>query len=449
QPQIVEDLETAVMTGRETEIETVADDKSILVAIFPFQSTLFGSSNRRGVAMLFVDRAAMEKRARQTFLFSTAIMTMGMGAILLVMGLSIQNTVLRPLRSLDRAVDRSKQGNNFAVPADLKAQEFASLAITFLDAYNRLQNEIYERRQAETALREKSHQLEQAILELQQTQSQLIQTEKMSSLGQLVAGIAHEINNPVGFIAGNIVHAKQYFHDFLRLFETYREFYPNPEPAIQDLMEEIDFDFALKDYQSLLISMQTGTNRIRDIVLSMRNFSRLDEADMKKADLHEGIDSTLLILQHRLKAKSDRVEIQVIKDYDRIPPIYCYPSQLNQVFMNLLSNAIDALEEQVQTETNFSPQINIRTEVRDRLEHSKSVVIRIADNGSGISQETQKRLFEPFFTTKPIGKGTGLGLSISYKIVVDRHKGRLVCSSQPNKGTEFEIEIPAHQKGLL
>ena len=452
--QISDPLETAVSTGIGTDLEAVESNKSILVKILPFRSTLFGSSDRRGVAILFVDRAEMEKEIRQTFLFSTAIMTMGMGTILIVMGLSIQNIVLRPLGSLDRAVNFSKDANCFTIPPNLKSKEFQSLAITILEAYDRLQNEINERRQAEASLREKSEQLEQTIMELKQTQSQLIQTEKMSSLGQMVAGIAHEINNPVSFIAGNVVHASEYFQDFLRLFKSYQEIYFDPHPEIKNITEEIDFYFAIEDFQIMLDSMKIGADRIRNIVLSLRNFSRLDEAEMKEADVHEGIDNTLLILQHRLESKMDRLEIKIIKNYGNIPRIECYPSQLNQVFMNILSNAIDALEERAIENTNFSPQIKISTEIRDRERISKSqsytlnstsLIICIADNGFGISSEIKERLFDPFFTTKPVGKGTGLGLSISYQIVVDRHKGLLVCHSQPEKGAEFEIVIPVFQ----
>jgi PAS domain S-box-containing protein len=315
-------------------------------------------------------------------------------------------------------------------------------------------------RQSEAQLREKADQLEQALLELQETQIQLIQTEKMSSLGQLVAGIAHEINNPVSFIYGNIPHATQYTQDLLHLVELYRRHYPNPVPEIQAETEAIDLDFLSEDLPKLMDSMQIGAERIRQIVLSLRNFSRRDQAASERVDLHQGIDNTLLLLQHRLKAKAGHPEIQVIKEYGDLPLVECYAGQVNQVFMNILSNAIDALEEarsttQEEQETDSSlklrdassceaalrsrsPMLRIRTE----LQEGNTVVMRIADNGTGIPPHVQQQIFDPFFTTKSVGQGTGLGLSISYQIVVEKHGGQLKCFSTPGEGTEFWIELP-------
>jgi signal transduction histidine kinase len=258
----------------------------------------------------------------------------------------------------------------------------------------------------------------------------------------LVAGVAHEINNPVSFIYGNLPYANQYIEDLLHLVDRYQQHYPHPEPAIQRVRKAIDFDFLVEDLPKLLSSMRIGADRIRQIVLSLRNFSRLDEAQYKPVDLHEGIDSTLLLLQHRLKAKSGRPDIQAIKEYGQLPLVECYAGQLNQVFMNLLSNAIDALEESVaEGEENRSLCIWIRTEVQD----SKYVAIRIADNAMGMTEEALRHIFDPFFTTKPIGKGTGLGLSISYQIVVEKHGGQLQCVSHPGRGTEFLIRMPICQ----
>lgn len=315
-------------------------------------------------------------------------------------------------------------------------------------------------KQSESQLREKAEQLEQALLELQETQIQLIQTEKMSSLGQLVAGIAHEINNPVSFIYGNIPHATQYTQDLLHLVELYRRHYPNPVPEIQAEAEAIDLDFLSEDLPKLMDSMQIGAERIRQIVLSLRNFSRRDQAASERVDLHQGIDNTLLLLQHRLKAKAGHPEIQVIKEYGDLPLVECYAGQVNQVFMNILSNAIDALEEarsttQEEQETDSSlklrdassceadvrsrsPMLRIRTELQD----GNTVVMRIADNGTGIPPHVQQQIFDPFFTTKSVGQGTGLGLSISYQIVVEKHGGQLKCFSTPGEGTEFWIELP-------
>lgn len=290
-------------------------------------------------------------------------------------------------------------------------------------------------------LEDKAEQLGTTLKELKQTQSQLIQTEKMSSLGQMVAGVAHEINNPVNFIHGNLSHASKYTQDLMDLILLYQEKYPNPSPEIQDLVEEIDLHFISQDLPKMLSSMRVGTDRIRQIVLSLRNFSRHDESDMKSVDIHEGIDSTLMILQHKLKGQYGTSEINLIKEYGELPKIQCYAGQLNQVFMNIFSNAIDALEEfNQQGDAELStPTIRIVTQF---VKKKFCVVIKIRDNGPGMSEEVKNKAFDPFFTTKPVGKGTGLGLSLSYKIVVEKHGGILQCTSELGKGTEFIIEIP-------
>ena len=298
-------------------------------------------------------------------------------------------------------------------------------------------------------------QLKSTLTELQNTQAQLIQTEKMSSLGQLVAGVAHEINNPVNFIYGNIAHASQYIQDLLYLVRLYQQRCPHSSDVIQAEVDAIDLEFLVEDLPKTLASMKIGAERIREIVLSLRNFSRLDEAEMKLADLHQGIESTLLILQNRLKAKPDYPGIEVIKEFGNLPKIECYPGQLNQVFMNVFSNAIDALELVVnrqlsavssikQRTTDHGPQtiptIQIRTEViNDR------VFIRIKDNGPGMTAEVGARIFDPFFTTKAVGQGTGLGLAVSYQIVVEKHGGALKCLSELGQGAEFWIELPTRQ----
>jgi two-component system, NtrC family, sensor kinase len=291
-----------------------------------------------------------------------------------------------------------------------------------------------------------NQELSQAMQELQQTQAQLIQSEKMSSLGQMVAGMAHEINNPLTFIDGNLGHASNYIENLLDLIDIYQKYYPDSHPEIQHKTQAIDLNFISQDLPKLLFSMKNGTKRIAQIVQDLRNFSRLDEAELKQVDLHQGIDNTLRILRHRL------TPIQLFKEYGKLNPIECYPRQLNQVFLNIITNAIDFLEESFVTShlslventevvANDKPTIWICTAV---IEPDR-VQVKIADNGPGMTEEVQQKLFDPFFTTKPIGKGTGMGLSISYQIVVEKHNGQLQCISTPGKGAEFIIEIPVKQ----
>jgi PAS domain S-box-containing protein len=307
--------------------------------------------------------------------------------------------------------------------------------------------DITQRKQAEMQLKQQAENLENTLHELQRTQSQLIQSEKLSSLGQMVAGVAHEINNPINFIHGNLVPATEYTQDLLGLLELYQQHYPNPPSEIEEEIETIDLEFLKIDVVKLLNSMRVGTQRIREIVLSLRNFSRLDEADFKQVDIHEGIDSTLMILQNRLKATPERPEITLVKEYASLPPVECYPGQLNQVFMNILANAIDALEEYNQRRS-YGEVVNSPNCIRVYTENSSDnqVIIRISDNGAGMTPEVQAKLFDPFFTTKSVGKGTGLGLSISYQIVVEKHGGKLSCQSTLGKGTEFAIAIPIVQE---
>ncbi len=307
-----------------------------------------------------------------------------------------------------------------------------------------------ERKAAEDTLRlseaianNRAQQLEIALKELRETQSHLIHTEKLSSLGQMVAGVAHEINNPVSFIYGNISYASQYMTDLLQLVELYQKHYPQPTVEIQEYIENIDLEFVREDLLKILSSMKMGADRIREIVLSLRNFSRLDDSAKQPANIHEGIDNTLLILHSKLRAQSEYPEIKVIKDYGKLPLIECYAGQLNQVFMNLLSNSIDALEDAWNQKkrsgcSDWKPTISIRTEAINE----NSICIRIADNAIGMTEDVRLRLFDPFFTTKPMGKGTGLGLAISYRIVAEKHGGTLICRSVLGEGTEFAIEIP-------
>ena len=296
---------------------------------------------------------------------------------------------------------------------------------------------------------ERTAEVQQALQQLQLSQVQLVQSEKMAALGKLVAGVAHEINNPLNFIHANLNHMEEYIQIFLNFIELYQKNYPNPVDDIQEQAEDVNLSFIRSDVIKILASMKIGTKRIREIVLSLRNFSRIDEAEFKAVDIHEGIESTLIVLQHRFKVQPKGPEIQLIREYDKLPLVECYSGLLNQVFMNILANAIDSLEEanakladqQIQDRPN---KIVIRTSVID----TESVQIMVVDNGCGIPENIRPYIFDPFFTTKPVGKGTGMGLSISYQIITEKHKGQLKCFSEVGQETKFVIQIPIHQSGL-
>jgi signal transduction histidine kinase len=280
--------------------------------------------------------------------------------------------------------------------------------------------------------------------QLQQVQVKLIQADKLSSMGQMLAGITHEINNPLGFVIGNVNQVDEFLQDLLTHLELYQKFYPNPVPEIEYHAEEIDINFLMADLPEMIASIKQGAILIREISTSIRIVSRIDGPTKVLFNIHDGIDSTLLILKHRLQPNAAHPEIKIKKQYGILPQIEGFPGQLNQVFMNLIANAIDAVEESNQGKTykEIMDHPNLITISTELTPDQTQVLIRITDNGVGMSEEVCSQLFDPFFTTKPVGKGTGLGLSISYQIVVEKHGGTIECHSQPRKGTEFIIKIP-------
>ncbi|HEY9878743.1 MAG TPA: ATP-binding protein [Leptolyngbyaceae cyanobacterium] len=385
-------------------------------------------------------------------------------AIAALLAIATSRAIAQPIQVLTSIAQRSTKESNFDLKATVEQDDEIGL---LADAFNQLihsvnqllhqqkeaneQLEVYSQtlefkvEERTQELNDKNNQLQRLLEELQRTQVQMVQSEKMSALGQMVAGVAHEINNPVNFIHGNLAYVQEYARNLLDFVQLHQKHYPDPDPDIQAEAEALDIGFIQADLPKMLDSMRMGTERIRQIVLSLRNFSRSDEAGCKAVDIHEGIDSTLLILQHRLKSQPERPAIQVVRDYDDLPPVECYPGQLNQAFMNILANAIDALEEfatHQSPESQKKPEITIRTSKVD----ANWVKIVISDNGMGMPEHIHRRIFDPFFTTKAVGKGTGMGMPISYQILTEKHGGTLSCFSILGEGTEFTIQIPVQQK---
>lgn len=399
---------------------------------------------------------------------TTLLLCLGALLLAILVGFYTSRWISRPILQLSAASQAIASGElDHSVNAsqvhelDILARSFNQMAQQLRDSFAALENTNTE---LETRVVQRTEELSHALRDLQQTQAQLVQTEKMSSLGQMLAGLAHEINNPTNFIHGNLEYTAEYIQDLLKTLQLYQKYYPQPAEEIQQHSKAIDLAFLTADLPALLDSMQQGTQRIQEIILTLRNFSRLDEAKIKPVDIHEGLDSTLLILEHRLKGKSVRPDIKIIKHYSQLPLMQCYAGEINQVFMNIMANAIDAIEEtwscvsREQSSTlsgiskdtldkpinqQFDPVITITTE----LANSEFIRVHIADNGTGMTEAVKAKLFDPFFTTKPVGKGTGLGLSISYQIVVEHHKGNLSFISDPGTGTEFTIELPIRYGG--
>jgi signal transduction histidine kinase len=362
-------------------------------------------------------------------------------AIAIAVGLGITRRIVKPLHRLTHAAEAISDGDfQTRVQID-QTNELGTLATAF--------NVMMERMEAAFAdLGTKNQELGNALQELKTTQLQLIQTEKMSSLGRLVAGIAHEINNPITFIHGNLLHAKFYATTLLELVHLYQTYYPEPHPVLANALLEAELDFIEQDFPQLIQSMQDGSKRVEAIVTSLRNFSRLDEAQLKVVDVHEGIENTLLLLQSKLQCNLDGPPIALHKDYGALPPVECYPALINQVLFNLLENAILALNPYCNAQSDRQPTITITTanELGDRDRETGSatpgVMIAIADNGVGIPPDVQSQMFDPFFTTRPIGQGTGLGLALSYKIIVEKHHGSIDCQSTPAQGSCFRLWLP-------
>lgn len=364
---------------------------------------------------------------------TTIILCLCALGVAIILGILTSRWIIRPILRINQATQAMASGNLERVVGTTNILELNNLTQSFNHMAEQLHFAFIE---LENRVEERTVELTNTLKELQRTQAQMIQNEKMSSLGQMVAGVAHEINNPATFIHGNLVHVSSYMQDLLNLIKAYEK-KNGLSYEHQELYNDIDVEFIQEDLTKILNSMQAGTLRIKDIVLSLRNFSRLDEAEYKQAQIHEGIDSSLMLLQNRLRQQTKRPEIKVIKEYGQILPIECYASQLNQVFFNILNNAIDALEDSFYKHNSFNLNIWIYTYTKDNY-----LIIYFADNGIGISKELISKLFDPFFTTKPVGKGTGLGLSICYQIVVEKHRGKLWCESTPQEGTKFVIELP-------
>ncbi|MEG4799616.1 ATP-binding protein [Microcoleus sp. ARI1-B5] len=429
------------------QLEFSINGKRQFVQVAPFQ-------DGRGIDWLVVVTVPESDFMAQINANTQSTILLSLLALAISLGIGILTTrwITQPILQLNQASSAMAAGSLSQAVTESSVYELQELTQSFnrmaqqlQESFNTLEqaNEQLEHRVEERTaqLKAAKDEVETALRELQRTQTQLIQSEKMSSLGQLVAGVAHEINNPVNFIYGNLDHADEYTQELLKLVQAYQTHYPEPTAAIAQQSEAMDLDFMVNDLSKLIASMKEGARRIREIVLALRTFSRLDEAEVKSINIHDGIDSTLVILGNRLKPKLNHPKIEILRNYGSLPLVECYPGPLNQVFMNILSNAIDAVEIAIEQGKQITPAISIYTALIDE----NWAEIRIGDNGRGIPEAIEQQIFDPFFTTKPVGSGTGMGLAISYQIVADRHQGTLSCSSQSGEGTEFVIKIPLKQ----
>lgn len=434
----------------QSKAEPIAKEMLIILNyIVETQKSQFTSELKSGVSSLNISQL-------QTLIGSLLILSLGM-----VMTLILRRTISDPIQRLTD-VTRSVRAGNLDVKAPVESgDEIGILSKTLNEMTDSLKNSLnalenysknlellVEERTEELQI--KNEELQDTLTNLKEAQSHLIQAEKMSSLGQMIAGIAHEINNPVSFIQCNLSPLMSYCQDLVNLIEDYQSFYPN-NATIEEKIEAMDLEYLKEDLPKLVESMDMGTRRIHEIVVSLKNFSRIDQANLKEANIHEGLESTLLILQHRLKGASyEGKRIQINKEYGDLPLVECYPGELNQVFMNILANGIEVLESRsTEDEDRQTLEDGILTIHTEYQVETDKILIQISDNGPGMDMETAQKIFDPFFTTKPVGKGTGLGLSISYKIIVEHHQGTLKCYSEPGQGARFDIEIPAHQRSTL
>ena len=440
-PQFTDSLTDASVTGVGSFIETTLNGKSQLTHILPFSSPVFSQSGQRGVVVITIDFHQIQQEIWSIFLTSTTTMVIGSGCMLIIMANLLRKWVLTPVLNLNDIVAKSQTNTTFTLPDDLPNNELRFLAETFERVFQQRHQADLELRKSEAQARNNAKQLSFALSDLKATQAQLIQTEKMAGLGQIVSGLAHEINNPVSFIKGNLSPVKEYAQALLRLIDLYQKHLPLPPIEIKKEIEAVDLEFLKQDLPKLLMSMENGTKRITHIVLSLRQFSRLDEAEYKAVDIHEGIESALTFLKHRLErspgssSNNDQPAVKLVKTYGALPLVECYAGHINQVFMNILENALDALN----SPRISTPTIWIQTKYQDNR-----CFIKISDNGIGIPANHLSQIFNPFFTTKPVGKGKGLGLTVSYQ-TIKHHHGHFTCTSVEGQGTDVTIDLPMTQ----